>query len=155
MTANLETIAERVIAAANLPDVEVSVVFVSDNEIKALNKQWRNKNHATDVLSFSAFEGEPMPGTEHILGDLVISTETAKRQADELGHTLEEEVAVLTAHGIMHLLGYDHERGNDEARMQAECEMAILDCAGYDPSLALIARSLTQVKFNGTAVQGR
>lgn len=134
--------AERVLAAARLGEREVQVSFVDDEEIRALNHQWRGLDEPTDVLSFAAWEGEPMPGAEAFLGDLVISLERARAQAAELGHAALDEVAVLVAHGLLHLLGLDHERGDEEARRQAELEMTILDAAGVDPSLALVGRGL-------------
>lgn len=127
--------------AAMLPDALLSVTFVDDDTMKALNKQWRRKNKTTDVLSFSAVEAGEMPGPHAVLGDIVISAEVAKRQAAEAGHTLVEEVAVLFAHGILHVLGLDHERSPEEARMQAECEMGILDAAGFNPELTLVGRT--------------
>ena len=109
----------------------VDVSFVSDEEITALNRDYRRKNKPTDVLSFSQLEGEsgtsgadalfPSPGLladgPLPLGDLVISIETAGRQAAELGHALEREVEFLAVHGALHLLGYDHVRAADRRLM--------------------------------------
>ena len=128
--------------AAGLGALAVTVVLTDDDAIASLNEAFRGKAKPTDVLSFSAWEGEPMPGTEHELGDVVISLDTARRQATELGHGLADEIAVLFAHGIMHLLGLDHERGLIEARWQAECEMTVLAAAGLSPDLALSRRGL-------------
>ena len=88
---------------------EVTVLLTTDAAIRKLNKQFRGKNKATDVLSFPA-EG-PMPGTaaEEMAGDLAISVETARRQAAEQGHALTCELKVLVLHGLLHLAGYDHE----------------------------------------------
>ncbi|MCB0321120.1 MAG: rRNA maturation RNase YbeY [Bdellovibrionales bacterium] len=89
---------------------ELSVLFTDDNEIQILNAQYRNKNAPTDVLSFSAQEGDPGPiPLQQCLGDLVISVDTARRQAKEYGVTLNEELARLLIHGTLHLLGFDHE----------------------------------------------
>lgn len=132
----------RVLQAARLGSLEVAVVLVDDAAMRALNRQHRGKDRPTDVLSFSAQEGPAMPGLEEVLGDLVVSVDTARRQARAHGHGLSEEVAVLVAHGLLHLCGLDHERGADEARLQAEAEMTILAAAGLDPGLALIGRSL-------------
>lgn len=132
----------RVERAAGLGGLEVTVVLTSDDEIARLNDTFRHKPRPTDVLSFAAWEGEPVPGAEHVLGDVVISVDTARRQARELRHSLDEEVAVLLAHGLMHLLGLDHERGAEEARRQAECEMTVLAAAGVDPELALSGRAI-------------
>jgi probable rRNA maturation factor len=127
--------------AAMLPEALLSVSFVDDQTMTALNKQWRKKNKTTDVLSFSGIEAGDMPGPLAVLGDIVISVDVAKKQATDAGHTLAEEIAVLFAHGILHVLGMDHERSEDEARMQAECEMAILDAAGLKPELTLVGRA--------------
>jgi probable rRNA maturation factor len=89
---------------------EVSVLLTNDDAIRDLNRRFRRKNKATDVLSFPA--ADPETG---ISGDLAISLETAARQAEAFGHTLREEVKILLLHGILHLAGYDHEI--DDGRM--------------------------------------
>lgn len=87
---------------------ELSILLTDDEEIHRLNRTYRNRDRPTDVLSFSQREGE-FPGPAVVLGDVVISIETAKRQAQERGHSLEGEILELLAHGVLHLLGYDHE----------------------------------------------
>ncbi len=131
-----------VVAAARVEPMEVSVSLIDDDEMRALNARWRGVDRATDVLSFAAQDGAAMPGTDDQLGDLVVSLATARRQARALGHALDVEIAVLVAHGLLHLLGLDHERGDDEAARQAELEMTFLAAAGYDPTRALIGRGL-------------
>lgn len=84
-------------------DGEVSVLLTEDEAIRTLNRTYRRKDKATDVLSFPAAEAVG------IAGDLVISLETALRQAEERGHSLETEIRVLLLHGLLHLAGYDHE----------------------------------------------
>ena len=106
-----------------------------------LNHTFRGKNKTTDVLSFSAWEGEAMPGLTHILGDIVISVPMAQKQARGLGHSLGDELIVLAIHGLLHLLGLDHERDEIEATIQAECEMGFLDLIGVDIGLCLSGRS--------------
>lgn len=96
----------RAIEAAGLSG-EVSVLLTGDAAIRALNRKYRHKDKATDVLSFPAAE---MPAG--IAGDLVISLETAFSQAAKRGHTLEMEIRVLLLHGLLHLAGYDHETDN-------------------------------------------
>jgi len=103
--------------------VELSIVLVSDPQIKRLNKLYRNKDKPTDVLSFPI--GEKVNGWL-ILGDIVISVDTAKRQAQELGHSLEEEIKRLLVHGLVHLLGYDHELGGEEENKFFELEEFVL-----------------------------
>jgi probable rRNA maturation factor len=130
-----------VVDASGLLDTSVSLAFVDDAEMTALNRRWRKKRTTTDVLSFSALEGERVLGSEGSFGDIVINVPQAQRQANEHGHSLSDEMAVLCAHAILHLLGLDHERSDDEARLQAECEMTILDAAGLRPEIALLGRS--------------
>ncbi|MDH4100076.1 MAG: rRNA maturation RNase YbeY, partial [Nitrospirota bacterium] len=91
-----------------------------------LNRDYRGKDKTTDVLSFSMHEGEAIPGEETLLGDVVISLPVAERQAAEKGHSLEQEVTILLIHGILHLLGYDHERGEEEARKMEGLERQLL-----------------------------
>lgn len=126
---------------------EVSVLFVKDPEIQALNQQWRTKNKPTDVLSFSAQEGAHMPGMENMLGDIVISVDRAKAQSEQWQHEFAEEIVVLFVHGLMHLLGHDHEQGKQEAQKQAEAEMKLLEEIGVNPKLALCGRTFEKFKM--------
>ena len=107
-------------------DTEVSVLLVSDTYIQGLNKKYRDKDCSTDVLSFALNEGdEPdiIDGPEQtLLGDIIISLDTAERQAEEYGHSLEREIAFLTVHGILHLLGYDHMEEEERVEMRQEEE---------------------------------
>ena len=101
-------------------DVEVSVTFVDDEGIRELNKKFRGMDKPTDVLSFPLldYEGESeepfFDELCHNLGDIVISLERAMAQANEFGHSFEREVAFLTAHSMLHLLGYDHELSEED-----------------------------------------
>ena len=104
---------------------EVSVTFTDNEGIHKLNQQFRGVDRPTDVLSFPLFdyagESEEPPVDElmGMLGDIVLSLEQAKKQAEEYGHSFEREVAFLTVHSTLHLLGYDHETGDeDEADMR-------------------------------------
>jgi probable rRNA maturation factor len=100
---------------------EVSFTLVDNEEIHELNKKHRGIDRATDVLSFPLidFENETLPtdGSTIYLGDIIISIERAKEQAEEYGHSLERELAFLTAHSMLHLLGYDHMEKDEEAVM--------------------------------------
>ena len=91
--------------------LSVELSLINDAEMQELNASHRGKNKPTDVLSFCQLEGEEMPlgGEEVLLGDLVVSIETAARQARELNHSLERETAFLLAHGTLHLCGFDHD----------------------------------------------
>ncbi len=119
----LSKIAHRALEVLGLNRAELSIVLVSDAQIRRLNKLYRNKDKPTDVLSFSI--GEKVNGWL-ILGDIVISVDTAKRQAQELGYSLEEELKRLLVHGLVHLLGYDHELGGEEEKKFFELEEFVL-----------------------------
>jgi probable rRNA maturation factor len=119
----LSKIAHRALEVLGLSKVELSIALVSDAQIKRLNKLYRNKDKPTDVLSFPI--GEKVEDWL-ILGDIVISVDTAKRQAQELGYSLEEELKRLLVHGLVHLLGYDHELGGEEEKKFFELEEFVL-----------------------------
>ncbi len=108
---------------------EVSITLCDNSYIKDLNKKFREKDSATDVLSFPLydFNSEELYDCDEVvsLGDIVISLERAKEQAKEIGHTFLEEVAFLAIHSTLHLLGYDHERSaeDDEAQCKAQREI--------------------------------
>lgn len=123
-------------------DFEVSVSFVNDEEIHKLNKDFRNIDRPTDVLSFPLGEnGEYDVNNEtgaYLLGDIVISIETALRQADIYGHSLEREIGFLTVHSMLHLLGYDHEEGKLQERIMREKEEAILEKLGISRDVTFV-----------------
>jgi probable rRNA maturation factor len=100
---------------------ELAIALVSDQRMRTLNRTYRGKDSATDVLSFvpEADAGTPPPAhpASRPLGDLVIATGVARRQAREAGHSFQTELRVLALHGLLHLLGYDHERPDDRGRM--------------------------------------
>lgn len=116
------------------PDVEVSVLLVDNDTIRTLNWDYRNKDTETDVLSFPLEEEENSSNepkviggpTERVLGDIVISVEQAVIQAEEYGHSVEREIAFLSVHGLLHLIGYDHEKGPNEAEEMRNKEKWIL-----------------------------
>ncbi|RYG56942.1 rRNA maturation RNase YbeY [bacterium] len=133
------------------PLYAVDFSFMDDAEVQALNSEYRGKDKPTDVLSFPLFETndeEPIifPGEEDLLalGDLVISIDTAARQAEELKHSLEREIAFLTIHGVLHLLGYDHAKDSERrtmfARQDAIYEAFFPGDMGQPPSPSLSAR---------------
>jgi probable rRNA maturation factor len=107
--------ARRLLAALGI-DAEVSIALVGDAEMRRLNAAYRGVDRPTDVLAFSMREGKRGCPPSPLLGDVVISLDTAARQAAERGLPLGEEVLRLLAHGVLHLLGYDHERSAAEAR---------------------------------------
>ncbi len=108
---------------ATPPAYEVSVLLTDDAEMTLLNSEYRGMLAPTDVLAFAMREGEDCEaGPLSLLGDIIISLETAARQATEAEHSLETEVAFLAVHGVMHLLGYEHETPQEEAVMFAKQE---------------------------------
>ena len=121
---------------------EVNVTFSDNEQIRELNRQFRNKDKSTDVLSFplgedGVFDLNPETGCLQ-LGDIVISMETAIEQANTYGHTLEREVAFLTVHSMLHLLGYDHEQGGLEEMQMRAMEEQVLESLG-------LARDITYI----------
>jgi probable rRNA maturation factor len=113
-------------------DCQLSVAVTTDAEIHALNRRYASEDKPTDVLAFSQEEGEAFvsaPDELRHLGDVVISLETAQRQASDAGHDLDAEMAHLLAHGVLHLLGYDHAAAPDEREMRQR-ERAVLAKAG-------------------------
>ena len=114
---------------------EISVSIVDNEEIREINRQFRAIDRPTDVLSFPQLtfaEGEIPDKNENgeiVLGDIIISLERAKEQAQEYGHSLKREIAFLTAHSMLHLLGYDHMEEDEEKEMFAK-QKEILDLAG-------------------------
>lgn len=123
---------------------EVSVTFVDDEAIRELNRDYRGKDKPTDVLSFPLYDGEddilpsPLPSEEDgdeadepvALGDIVISAERARAQSVEYGHSFERELAFLAVHSTLHLLGYDHERSEEEDADQRRRQEEILASIG-------------------------
>lgn len=115
-------------------DAEVSVMLVNNEEIHKLNLEFRKIDRPTDVLSFPLgsdgnYEENPDTGA-FMLGDIVISLETAQKQSQVYGHSLEREVGFLTVHSMLHLLGYDHEESSLKERIMREKEEAILTQLG-------------------------
>ena len=115
---------------------ELSLALVDDREMRDLNRSFRGKDRPTDVLAFAQREGEDMPAGAPLglLGDVVLSVPTAERQAAARSIALEGEIATLLVHGILHLLGYDHERSPAEARRMFRRQREVL--AAIAPALA-------------------
>lgn len=129
-----EAMERAALIALELFGAERSVVcaaIVDDERIRSLNRRYRRIDRPTDVLSFAAREGEKLFSSRkgEYLGDIAISLETAARQAKEYGHSLGRELAFLTVHGILHLLGYDHMTPEDEKEMRG-LQREIMERAG-------------------------
>ncbi|MBL0388350.1 rRNA maturation RNase YbeY [Tumebacillus sp. ITR2] len=139
-----DLITKAILAAAayeNIEAGEVVVSLVDDEAIHELNRTYRGKDAPTDVLSFAMQEGEDDEMSivfdeedeteeDNTLGDIIISIETCKRQAADYGHSFERELAFLTVHGFLHLIGYDHMTPEDEKEMFGRQD-AILETAGF------------------------
>ena len=138
----LEGVVEKAAELLSLPvPVEISLVLTDDDEIQELNKSYRGIDRPTDVLSFPMLELDPFDeeewaeslrsnsdpdSGETVLGDIVISIDRAREQGEEYGHGFDRELGFLMAHGILHLLGYDHEENDDKARAMRGFEEDIL-----------------------------
>lgn len=122
-TKAFDPIINRLKETVDVLDGIINVIFVTDAYIKSLNKSYRNKDEATDVLSFN-YEKE-MPGDDsNLVGEIYISVDTAKRQAKEHGHDLQDELNKLFVHGFLHIHGHDHEKDEDyEAMKKVEKEV--------------------------------
>jgi rRNA maturation RNase YbeY len=120
----VQALTQRILDAAGCPGALVSLDFIGDVRMRRLNRSYRGLDAPTDVLAFAMREAHG-PRTP-LLGDVVISLDTAARQAAAQGHDLRREIAILLVHGILHLLGFDHERGAPEARRMKAKERAIL-----------------------------
>src|SRR5262249_5862733 len=119
----LKKIAQKVLEIVEQDQAELCLVLVGNAEIRKLNAKFRKKDYPTDVLSFPT--GDQLPEGLQILGDVVISVEKAKAQSKERRRTLNEELVTLLIHGIVHLLGYDHERSSKDARIMERLEKKI------------------------------
>ena len=119
----LKKIAQAILTAAGQAEAELSLVLIGNTEMQKLNAKYRSKAYPTDVLSFPMDEG--LPPANQLLGDVIISVEKARQQAKERGRSRDEELVTLLIHGIVHLLGYDHERSAQDARAMKRLENKI------------------------------
>ena len=118
--------ARKILSASACPDAQLSILIVDDAGIREINRDYLGKDRPTNVISFAMREGEGGDVQPDLLGDVVISAETAARDAAEAGCSFESELYFLLLHGILHLLGYDHERGTAaEARRMEEREREV------------------------------
>ncbi len=120
----LKKVALTVLGLVEQENVELSLALVGNAEMQKLNAKYRRMNHPTDVLSFPM--EEKLLQETRLLGDVIISVEQAAEQARERRRTLDEEMTTLLIHGIVHLLGYDHERSAKDARIMRRLEKKIL-----------------------------
>lgn len=123
--------ARAMLVAVQMADAELSILLTGDDQIKNLNRIYRKKNRPTDVLAFAQREGEHGDRAGRLLGDVVVSIPTTRRQAEAAGRDLGSELTMLLAHGLLHLLGWDHETPLKDRRMRRETERlcAVADAA--------------------------
>jgi probable rRNA maturation factor len=119
--------ARRILKTLGYDGYELTVVLVDDREITRLNRRYFRRNRPTNVISFPMMDGTPVSLRAKILGDVVISAETARRDAREAGEKAEEELLFLMIHGILHLAGYDHEGSAAERRKMEAKEREFLE----------------------------
>ena len=126
-TAQFQSQIGQVLEKLEETDCELSLLLTDDVEIQELNRTYRDLDKATDVLSFPQDEDAVNETGDTLLGDVVISVETAARQAEEHHLSFNEELILLTIHGILHLLGYDHERSPQEARIMQDKTQVVFE----------------------------
>ncbi len=122
----------KMLVAAQIPDAEVSILVTDDKEIQILNRDYRDTDRPTDVLSFALREGEGARFAGDALGDIVLSAQTTARQARAARRPFLDESTMLLAHGLLHLLGWDHRTPAEDARMRAETDRLCI-AAGAPP----------------------
>ena len=122
--------AEQLLQFTGKTESELSILLVSDKRISELNSLWRGKSGPTNVLAFSLTEGQDVVMAGNLLGDIVISVETAVNEAKRDGTTIHQRLIILLIHGLLHLLGHDHERSPDEAEIMFRKEQELIEKIG-------------------------
>jgi len=116
-----------ILSALDFPDGEISILLVDDPQIVTLNQKYLDRQGPTNVIAFAMREGEFSHLTPHLLGDVVISMDTAAREAQDAGLSKARRFNELLIHGILHLFGYDHEDSKKEARRMEEKSRELLE----------------------------
>jgi probable rRNA maturation factor len=114
------------------PEAELSILLVDDAAITQLNRQYLSRPGPTNVIAFAMREGEFADVSPHLIGDVVISVDTAEREGKESGMALETRLDELLVHGILHLFGYNHENNSADARVMAEKSTALMELIGSE-----------------------
>lgn len=129
----IRSVLTKLLNHCNCSDKEVSLILVNDETIQSLNKQYLNKDRPTNVLSFSLREGKFSHINPQLLGDIVISVDTARKDAARSGFSVEQEIDFLIIHGLLHLLGYNHEKttGAETKKMRTKERelLELLNCS--------------------------
>lgn len=116
MLEKIEQSVKVILGALDCPDGEISILIVDDSQMEKLNLKYLNRNGSTNVIAFPMREGEFSHLSPQLLGDVVISTDTAAKEAQNSGISIEQRLKELLVHGILHLFGYDHEASEQDAR---------------------------------------
>ncbi len=125
---DLTSVLEQLLEEENLSAGELCVVIADDHLLQSLNRDYRNKDMPTDVLSFNYLDSSDphsLPGEEFAVGDIYISVEKAYAQAERAGHDIKREIALLAIHGLLHLLGYEHSAGINAEKMREKEQDAL------------------------------
>ncbi len=120
----LRSAAKETVRQATMDNAELTLVYTDDDTIQSLNQEYRDEDRVTDVLAFPMGESDPESGF-YYLGDVVISLPQAERQASSAGHSLASELTLLTVHGVLHLLGHDHDDPEAKSEMWAAQDRAL------------------------------
>ncbi len=121
--------AELLLGLLGLNNVEVSILLTNDHRMKVINNQYRNKSATTDILSFplDVLPGETVTGEDILLGDIVINVHLSKRRASVSGESFQYVIRQLLVHGLLHLIGYDHEKDQSDAKKMRKKEKHLID----------------------------
>jgi probable rRNA maturation factor len=149
--------ARAMLALIQMDDRELSILLTGDTQIQKLNRIYRKKNRPTDVLAFSQHEGEHGDTADRLLGDVVISIPTARRQAEASERDLVSELTMLLAHGLLHLLGWDHETALKDRRMRLETDRlcAAAESAARSPRVGRRVKGRIGTRANGDSIARR
>ena len=131
----LRSYARRMLRALELEEAELSLLVCDDAVMRRINREHRHIDRPTDVLAFAMREGRPMISVADALGDIVIAWPTARRQARQHGWSAEREVCLLLAHGLLHLLGFDHVTRIEERRMMARAHLLMAAALNVRPKV--------------------
>ena len=125
---------QAILSALDCPDGELSILIVDDFQIEAMNRDYLDRSGPTNVISFPMREGEFLDITPQLIGDVVISIETAMKEAELAGISMEDRFNQLLIHGILHLFGYDHEKSKEESDKMENKSHELLDMLGVNES---------------------
>ena len=134
----IRRIMKGILAELELQNPEISILLLDDPQIRELNREYRKKDKSTDVLSFPMLDDTTENVQPQLLGDIVISVETAEKQAEKRKCSLYNELSTLLIHGTLHLLGYDHELSKKDAQEMQKKESAIFEKITEDPKIKAV-----------------